>query len=132
MTASDAGAPVPEAALARVGWVQVDWVDLDRSARFWSALLGVEIDAGATPPAYRCLRALPGSGLVICFQRVPEPKTVKNRLHLDLQVSDMEAATARIEELGGRRQQPRADYAEDGWSWRVMIDPEGNEFCLVP
>jgi predicted enzyme related to lactoylglutathione lyase len=62
---------------------------------------------------------------------VPEPKTVKNRLDLDLAVDDVEAATARIEALGGRRLRPEADFNEYGYCWRTMADPEGNEFCLI-
>ncbi len=65
------------------------------------------------------------------FQRVPEPKITKNRVHLDLVVDDVNAATARIESLGGRRRRPGADFTEYGFSWRTMADPEGNEFCLI-
>jgi predicted enzyme related to lactoylglutathione lyase len=62
---------------------------------------------------------------------VPEPKTVKNRVHLDVVVGDVALATSRIESLGGRRRRPDADFREYGYSWPTMADPEGNEFCLV-
>lgn len=62
------------------------------------------------------------------FQRVPESKVVKNRSHLDLHVNDVDAITALIERLGGSRGR---DFDEYGYRWRVMQDPEGNEFCLV-
>jgi predicted enzyme related to lactoylglutathione lyase len=67
---------------------------------------------------------------VVSFHRVPDAKTVKNRLHLDLEVDDIGAATARIESLGSKRL-PSDDFSEYGFSWRVMADPDGNEFCLV-
>ena len=56
---------------------------------------------------------------------------MKNRLHLDLLVDDPEDACARIEELGGRRsvEEPFTEY---GFTWIVMQDPEGNEFCIGP
>lgn len=64
----------------------------------------------------------------IVFQRVPEPKTVKNRLHLDVEVGPQrrEAEIARLESLGARRL-----YDGDlGGSWTTMADPHGNEFCV--
>ena len=57
-------------------------------------------------------------------------QTVKNRLHFDLEVDDIGAATERIERLGGKRL-PSDDFSEYGFHWRVMTDPDGNEFCLV-
>ena len=60
---------------------------------------------------------------------MPEPKTQKTRVHLDLKVEDLEEATATVERLGGSR---GVDIQEYGYSWRTMADPEGNEFCMVP
>jgi len=54
----------------------------------------------------------------------------KNRLHFDVAVDHVDAATARIQDLGGIRV-PHDDYQENGYSWRLMEDPEGNEFCLI-
>jgi predicted enzyme related to lactoylglutathione lyase len=116
-------------AIGRWGWLQIDARDPERLAAFWSEVLGTSVDEDDAPPAYVCLRSV-GRAPVICFQRVPEPKSVKNRLHIDIAVEDMEAATKRIEELGGTRH-PWGDRTEGSWSWRVMLDPEGNEFCLV-
>ncbi|MEU6484967.1 VOC family protein [Streptomyces sp. NPDC046887] len=70
-----------------------------------------------------------GMGRRLLFQRVPEPKTVKNRLHIDVHAAPGERAveTARLERLGARviRQVSAA-----GGEWTVMSDPEGNEFCV--
>jgi len=74
-------------------------------------------------------KAIGGGGMKLGFQRVPEGKVVKNRLHLDLDVPDLEAWTLVAEELGGRRQ--GAIVEEQGDRFQVMNDPEGNEFCLV-
>ncbi|MFE6780491.1 VOC family protein [Streptomyces sp. NPDC057702] len=70
-----------------------------------------------------------GLGRRILFQRVPEPKTTKNRLHLDLHSApgEREDEIARLEKLGARAQR-RITTA--GTEWCLMTDPEGNEFCL--
>ncbi|CAN3982282.1 VOC family protein [Kitasatospora purpeofusca] len=70
-----------------------------------------------------------GLGRRILFQRVPEPKQGKNRLHLDLHPGpDARATTvARLEALGATTQH---EVAEPGGSWVVMQDPEGNEYCV--
>ena len=70
-----------------------------------------------------------GPGLV--FVTVPEPKTVKNRLHLDLAPhtsQDRDAEITRLESLGARR----VDVGQDlDVTWTVLADPEGNEFCVL-
>ena len=60
---------------------------------------------------------------------VPEGKTVKNRLHLDLQADEMKAEVARLVGLGASivEERKRHDHA-----WTVLRDPEGNEFCIEP
>jgi hypothetical protein len=108
---------------ARVGWVQIDCADPDRLRSFWAAFLGLTNDDSPHLPPYGCLEPPASGGPGICFQRVPEPKVVKNRVHLDIVVDDLEAATT-----GGEH----PDFHEAGWRWRTMADPEGNEYCLVP
>ncbi|MFI8827031.1 VOC family protein [Streptomyces sp. NPDC053431] len=70
-----------------------------------------------------------GLGRRILFQRVPESKTVKNRLHLDLhpEPGSRDTEVARLEGLGAK---VLRQVAEPGGSWTVMADPEGNEFCV--
>ena len=64
----------------------------------------------------------------ILFLRVPESKTAKNRLHLDLRPDDQAAEVARLEALGATR----IDIGQgDSVTWVVMADPEGNEFCVL-
>jgi predicted enzyme related to lactoylglutathione lyase len=118
--------------VGRWGWCAVDCADPLRLAAFWSEVLGMEIDEGylGDPPHYVGLIPATPGGPVITFNRVPEPKTVKNRLHFDVEVEEVEAATARVLELGGHRA-PTGDFDEYGFRWRVMSDPEDNEFCLI-
>ena len=80
-----------------------------------------------------------GKGPRLFFQRVPEPKSVKNRVHLDLHVSagpgasaeerkaDIEPETERLIALGAERVEARQERGE---YFVVMRDPEGNEFCV--
>jgi predicted enzyme related to lactoylglutathione lyase len=71
-----------------------------------------------------------GNGVELLLQQVAELKAVKNRLHLDLRVPDLAAETARVMALGARRvtDDPIEEY---GWSWHVLTDPDGNEFCVL-
>ena len=121
----------PPDPVAKIGWIQTDCQDPERLAAFWGAVLGVEIeDRFGDPPQYVNLGPATPDGPRVCFQRVPEAKMTKNRVHLDVAVQDVDAAASRITELGGKRL-PHQDYHEDGYSWRIMADPEGNEFCLI-
>ena len=94
-------------------------------AAFWARVLGgepVERDDAwwyIVPPGWTQLS----------FQKVPESKTVKNRLHLDVRVDDIEGATAQAEALGARRV-GEMHCGEPG-SFQVLQDPEGNEWCVV-
>ncbi|MDN3295543.1 VOC family protein [Streptomyces ficellus] len=70
-----------------------------------------------------------GLGRRLLFQRVPEPKTGKNRLHLDLHPApgQRQAEVARLKALGAT---VLREVREPGGEWTVMADPEGNEFCV--
>ena len=116
--------------IARLDSVTIDCHDPERLAAFWASILGaVEEWRGADPVQYIDLEATDGSA-VLRFQRVPEPKTVKDRIHLDLRVDDIEEACRRVIELGGVRVE-QGDFREHDVVFRVMLDPEDNEFCLV-
>ena len=116
-------------AIGTFHWLVIDTVDPARLSPFWCALLGAE-ERGWFADDYLMLNT-PDGAPRIAFQRVPEARVVKNRLHVDVQVDDLEDAVRRIEELGGS---PVSDVLElpGGYRWRVMADPEGNEFCVVP
>lgn len=121
----------PVRPIGRLNWVQVDCADPVRLARFWGAVLGQEIDeAMGDPPQYLGLVPNEPEAVVVSFQRVSELKTVKNRLHLDVSVDDVDEAAARVVELGGSIP-ANDDHHEYGFHWRLAADPEGNEFCLI-
>jgi predicted enzyme related to lactoylglutathione lyase len=110
--------------------VTIDCHDPERLAAFWASVFGTAEEwRGGDPVQYVDLAGTDGSP-VLRFQRVPEPKTVKDRIHLDLRVDDIDEACARIVGLGGVRAQ-QGDVREYDVVFRVMLDPEGNEFCLV-
>jgi predicted enzyme related to lactoylglutathione lyase len=106
--------------------IVLDCADAEAAGRFWSAALGYRV-LGAE--AQYCLLAPPDgqAGTRLVLQQVAEPKTVKNRVHLDLIASDIEAEAARLVALGARRGDV---FSELGHRWIAMLDPEGNEFCV--
>jgi catechol 2,3-dioxygenase-like lactoylglutathione lyase family enzyme len=117
--------------------VTFDCADPDRMARFWCEVLGY-VPVEDKDSAYASVD-LDGVGPRLFFQRVPEGKVVKNRLHLDVRVGTglvgqerlaaLEAECARLVELGAVR--GRLLLADDeNESCQVMQDIEGNEFCL--
>jgi predicted enzyme related to lactoylglutathione lyase len=69
----------------------------------------------------------PGPKLLL--QRVAEPKIAKNRMHLDIEVPDIEAEAARLVGLGATRVSD-STLSEHGTTWVLMADPDGNEFCV--
>lgn len=113
----------------RIGYLVIDAVDPSTVARFWCGLLGLETDSLVGDGQFTVLTSAGGS-LPLVIQRVPEAKTGKNRLHLDLVVQDLDGGTALVESLGGRWVDPGTTHDLDGFLWRVMSDPEGNEFDL--
>jgi hypothetical protein len=135
-----------------------DTADPDLEARFWAEALGYRLQP---PPegfdnweAFLRAQGIPeerwneasaitdpdGNGPRIFFQRVPEGKTAKNRMHLDLNASggrgvpleerkgQVDAAVARLKAAGATDQ--RGAIEKDGEYWVRMNDPEGNEFCV--
>jgi len=86
---------------AKVGFVAIDTVDPSTLAPFWCGMLGVDVDTEIGEGDFLLLTPTE-EGLVVGFQRVPETKAGKNRVHLDLVVDDLDEATAEVEQLGGR------------------------------
>lgn len=113
-----------------VGSVTVDCADVARVAGFWSAVLDIPADPGASPYMASLNRSGPDLPRFL-FLKVPEPKTAKNRLHLDLLADPgvpRDQEVARLVALGATH---LADKDEWGHSWAVLTDPEGNEFCVA-
>ena len=105
----------------------VDSAAPDRLAAFWMAVLGWQ-PTGRYQGAVE-IAGPPGSGPSLTFVPVPEAKSVKNRLHLDVNPvgCDQEQEVERLIGLGARR----IDIGQDEQSWVVLADPEGNEFCVL-
>ncbi|HEX7355497.1 MAG TPA: VOC family protein [Mycobacteriales bacterium] len=103
--------------------IAVDCADPAALAEFYARLLGAPwvVDEDGDASVY----ALGGPNLD--FLRVPEAKTVKNRLHLDLRAHDLDEAVETALALGATR----APDVYDGDRWVVLRDPEGNEFCFL-
>lgn len=104
----------------------LDCSDLDRMAEFWRAAAGFD-EVGSIEGRYI---SLSGHGVALTLQWVAEPKTVKNRMHLDLLVDDVDQEVHRLEQLGASRLTASA-RKEFGQTWFVLADPEGNEFCVA-
>jgi predicted enzyme related to lactoylglutathione lyase len=93
---------------------------------FWKAALNAEEVEGdpRSKFAYVSLGHVVG-GLRLLLQRVPETKTAKSRLHLDIETDDVDAEVTRLTSLGAAV----ISRQEDGDA--VMVDPNGNEFCVI-
>lgn len=122
--------------VAHIRHITVDCKDAYTLARFWSEVTGWPMDEENEPGDSECLVAPvlpepPGAGSPgMLFIQVPEPKAVKNRVHLDMGPTDRtrDAEVARLSELGAA---VIADHrSAEGLGWVVMGDPEGNEFCI--
>ena len=98
-------------------------------AQFWAEALHRTVNDGATED-FASIAADTDSrlGPVLMFHKVPEGKTVKNRVHLDLEATDVLTEADRLTSLGAKQIR---SLAENNNRWISFIDPEGNEFDLV-
>ena len=116
-----------------VSHTSIDCRDAYALSRWWEQVLGYHEDPDDPnePGHEECLIISPDGTHRLLFIEVPEPKTVKNRLHLDLRPREH----SRDEELGWLLDQGAtqlADHRRDnGSGWVVLADPEGNEFCIL-
>jgi hypothetical protein len=118
--------------LSAVG-VVMDCADPPTLADFWQEAIGFEVRTGDGDPYV----TLSGSSLRrplnhLTLQRVPEPKTTKNRAHIDLFAGDVAAEVARLEALGAT---VTSRFPEDATganlTFAELTDPEGHEFCVI-
>ena len=107
--------------------VTLDCNNLEALAAFWMEALHYRLVR--REPKFLCLGPPEGvAGTRLVLQEVLERKQGKNRMHMDVPSLDLDADRVKLLRLGAvelRR------YTEDGYSWVVLVDPEGNEFCLV-
>jgi hypothetical protein len=105
----------------------LDCHDPEGLAPFWAVALDYVTLGAVENYVLLVPDARPGPKLLL--QRVPEDKSGKNRMHLDIEVADIEALATRLERIGAHRD--RSDVVtEHGSHWILMADPEGNEFCI--
>lgn len=108
--------------------INLDCADVAGQAAFWAAALGLTVDDHDGNPFMRTIGGNAAAGPRMMFLAVPEGKTVKNRMHLDLHADDRAAEVNRLVGLGAA---VVADVEEWGGRWTVLTDPEGNEFCVA-
>ena len=108
--------------------VVIDCSDVRRLVSFWAEVFGAQTPRVRSDDWAQVRDPRPG-GLLLGFQRVPEPKSGKNRVHIDISSSDIAADTARLLALGAAAS--GALVVDEQGSFQVLLDPEGNEFCLV-
>jgi hypothetical protein len=109
-----------------IAHITFDCADAVSLAGFWSAALDRPVDAGSNP--YFATIGSSGPGPTLMFLQVGEPKSAKNRCHLDLLAEDRAAECRRLLDLGASHV---ADHDEYGLTWTVLRDPAGNEFCVA-
>jgi hypothetical protein len=118
----------------RLTEIIIDCADPASLAQFWCGVMGfvvTDVDEGGDVveirPEGTDAKTSPVPSLL--FIKVPEPRTVKNRLHLDVNTidADQETELQRLLELGATR----VDIGQGDVHWYVLADPEGNEFCLL-
>ncbi|MGI5526080.1 VOC family protein [Streptomyces syringium] len=98
-------------------------------AEFWSRVIGHPVDPQAEPGDDEVVLEAPAGQPTLLFMRVPEVKTLKNRVHLDLQPDQPRDEEAqRVSALGATIVDDRRK--PDGSGWVVFTDPAGNEFCI--
>jgi hypothetical protein len=110
----------------QLAWV-LDCRDPQQLAPFWALALGYRM--GPFKPPFLALTDPAGRCPDLLLQQVPEAKTAKNRMHLDLRVSNLEEPLERL--LGAGAEVLRGPFDDVGWLTVVLADPEGNELCLL-
>ena len=98
------------------GYAGEDDVAVHRGRRVWKGAAAIQHPDDSGPARRR-----------IVFQDVPEPKLVKNRVHLDFHTPDADASQTELERRGAQHVRT---VTQGPYRWHVMLDPEGNEFCV--
>jgi catechol 2,3-dioxygenase-like lactoylglutathione lyase family enzyme len=131
--------------MGRIANVTFACRDPGRLAEFWAAVLDYEVqllpdevlqqlrDAGVDLTSRAACVDPKGAGPRLFFIRKEKTETTSIPIHLDVAVEDVEAAVARLEELGATVKERKTEtLGPFGSSWVVMADPEGNGFCVQP
>ena len=113
----------------RLGEIVIDCADHETVVPFWLAAMGdyARVDVNEQYVGISPVERGVGRPAIL-FQKVPELKTVKNRVHLDLRGETMAGEVERLRALGATFIAERS--LGEGVRWTVLADPEGNEFCV--
>ena len=114
---------MPDGPIGNLEAVVIDVSDFATAEAFWG---GVSFGPSVTDQFRRA--TLP-SGLRLVLQLVPERKATKNRVHLDVEVADLDEALGKVKALGGTQVRRLEQEGHDPLD--ICADPDGNEFCLV-
>jgi len=110
--------------------VTIECLDPDALAAFWCEVFDTKIDTREGSPVDH-IDLLPAAGApTIRLLRVDEPKTAKDRMHIDVLVDDVERAVAQLEAAGATVVEGTDRNGHDR-ATQTMLDPEGNKFCLI-
>ncbi|MEO3873827.1 VOC family protein [Nonomuraea sp. B12E4] len=110
--------------------ITFDAADPYEIASWWSRATGLPLEEGARPGDEMVMLRTKQDPFVL-FLRVPEGKAVKNRVHLDVNGTEERSRDQEVERLVGLGATIYDDLRQpDGTGWVVMLDPEGNEFCV--
>jgi predicted enzyme related to lactoylglutathione lyase len=112
----------------RLSAIVLDVRDIKRAVSFWSSALDYKADS--VTDSWASLSDPKGKGVDLGLQPNADPKRDVNRVHLDLTAQDVQAEVKRLEGLGAKRAE--WPHYVPGATYVVMLDPEGNEFCVVP
>jgi len=111
-----------------LGMVTFDCVDPQRLAGFWAAALRTSVAGDYGDFVF--LASPTDGGAALGFQRVPEPRVGKNRVHVDLSTQDRVGEVSRLVKLGATVSYDQVGTVP-GIDWTTLADPEGNEFCVA-
>lgn len=113
--------------MLKIGNVTFDCENPARVAEFWGAALGYKVQT--VNENFAMANHPEGTRPNLLFIKVPEPRMVKNRMHMDVEADNREAEVQRLVGLGATRGETH-EMPEYGVKWTVLQDPEGNELCV--
>jgi hypothetical protein len=130
MESADFSGPKVQSMVSFIRNVSFDCADPYALASFWAGVVGHPVHPDCAPGDEE-VAIEPSEGPRLYFQAVPEPKTLKNRVHVCLQPDDR-PRDAEIDRLLALGAVLAADHRRaDGSGWVVLLDPAGNEFCVT-
>jgi len=112
----------------RLRTVIINTTDSAALAAFWAGFMGVDVRKADPGAGIVWLRPDTEGGVNLGFQQVAAKLAAHTETHLDISVDDLDATQRAIESLGGSV--VKVNRLQNGFEWRVMADPDGNEFCI--